>query len=79
MLRPLPCSAPCRPWPPVPSLRFLSHLPGFPPLFGFVGKLVGFYAVFDQGYAWLGVIGLVLDGLMRRFEGLKIVRWRYAH
>lgn len=27
----------------------------------------------------IGVIGLLLDGLMRLFEGLKLVRWRYAH
>jgi NitT/TauT family transport system permease protein len=27
----------------------------------------------------IGLIGLLLDGLMRLLEGLKIVRWRYAH
>lgn len=27
----------------------------------------------------IGLIGLMLDGLMRLLEGLKIVRWRYAH
>ena len=26
----------------------------------------------------LGLIGLLLDGLMRMLEGLKTVRWRYA-
>lgn len=27
----------------------------------------------------IGVIGLSLDGLMRLLEGLKLIRWRYAH
>jgi NitT/TauT family transport system permease protein len=27
----------------------------------------------------IGLIGLMLDGLMRLLEGLKTVRWRYAH
>ncbi|MDZ4812795.1 MAG: ABC transporter permease [Pseudomonadota bacterium] len=27
----------------------------------------------------IGLIGLLLDGLMRLLEGLKSVRWRYAH
>jgi hypothetical protein len=25
------------------------------------------------------LIGLLLDGMMRLLEGLKVVRWRYAH
>ena len=36
----------------------LFSLTGLPPLFGFVAKLQVFYAVFEQGYVWLGVIGL---------------------
>jgi len=31
------------------------------------------------GMVVIGVIGLSLDGAMRLLEGLKIVRWRYAH
>lgn len=27
----------------------------------------------------IGLIGLLLDGLMRLLEGLKVVRWRYVH
>ena len=27
----------------------------------------------------IGLIGLALDGFMRLLEGMKIVRWRYAH
>jgi NitT/TauT family transport system permease protein len=27
----------------------------------------------------IGLIGLALDGTMRRLEGLKTVRWRYGH
>jgi NitT/TauT family transport system permease protein len=27
----------------------------------------------------IGLIGLLLDGMMRLLEGHKLVRWRYAH
>jgi NitT/TauT family transport system permease protein len=37
------------------------------------------YDLVIAGMAIIGVIGLLLDGLMRLLEGLKIVRWRYAH
>jgi NitT/TauT family transport system permease protein len=37
------------------------------------------YDLVIAGMAIIGVIGLMLDGLMRMLEGLKIVRWRYAH
>jgi NitT/TauT family transport system permease protein len=37
------------------------------------------YDLVIAGMAIIGVIGLMLDGLMRGLEGLKIVRWRYAH
>ena len=37
------------------------------------------YDLVIAGMAIIGVIGLLLDGLMRLMEGLKIVRWRYAH
>ena len=37
------------------------------------------YDLVIAGMAIIGVIGLMLDGLMRLLEGLKIVRWRYAH
>jgi len=36
----------------------LFSLTGLPPFFGFVAKLQVFYAVFDQGFVWLGVNGL---------------------
>jgi ABC-type nitrate/sulfonate/bicarbonate transport system permease component len=29
--------------------------------------------------AIIGVIGLLLDSLMRRLERLDVVRWRYGH
>jgi NitT/TauT family transport system permease protein len=37
------------------------------------------YDLVVAGMLIIGLIGLLLDGLMRRLEGLKIVRWRYAH
>ncbi|HVI59570.1 MAG TPA: ABC transporter permease [Luteimonas sp.] len=37
------------------------------------------YDLVVAGMAIIGLIGLLLDGLMRLLEGLKIVRWRYVH
>lgn len=37
------------------------------------------YDLVIAGMIIIGLIGLLLDGLMRMLEGLKIVRWRYAH
>lgn len=37
------------------------------------------YDLVIGGMVVIGVIGLSLDGAMRLLEGLKIVRWRYAH
>jgi NitT/TauT family transport system permease protein len=37
------------------------------------------YDLVIAGMVVIGLIGLLLDGVMRRLEGLKLVRWRYAH
>jgi NitT/TauT family transport system permease protein len=37
------------------------------------------YDLVIAGMIIIGLIGLLLDGVMRMLEGLKIVRWRYAH
>ena len=37
------------------------------------------YDLVIAGMIIIGLIGLALDGIMRLFEGMKIVRWRYAH
>jgi NitT/TauT family transport system permease protein len=37
------------------------------------------YDLVIAGMIIIGLIGLLLDGLMRLLEGLKMVRWRYAH
>jgi NitT/TauT family transport system permease protein len=37
------------------------------------------YDLVIAGMIIIGLIGLMLDGLMRLLEGAKIVRWRYAH
>ena len=37
------------------------------------------YDLVIAGMIIIGLIGLLLDGLMRLLEGLKSVRWRYAH
>jgi len=37
------------------------------------------YDLVIAGMIIIGLIGLLLDGLMRLLESLKVVRWRYAH
>jgi NitT/TauT family transport system permease protein len=37
------------------------------------------YELVVAGMIIIGLIGLLLDGIMRLLEGMKIVRWRYAH
>jgi NitT/TauT family transport system permease protein len=37
------------------------------------------YDLVIAGMIIIGLIGLMLDGMMRLLEGLKAVRWRYAH
>jgi NitT/TauT family transport system permease protein len=37
------------------------------------------YDLVVAGMAIIGVIGLLLDNLMRRLERLDVVRWRYGH
>ncbi len=37
------------------------------------------YDLVVAGMIIIGLIGLLLDGLMRLLEKMKIVRWRYAH
>jgi NitT/TauT family transport system permease protein len=37
------------------------------------------YDLVIAGMILIGLIGLMLDGAMRLLEGLKSVRWRYAH
>ena len=37
------------------------------------------YDLVIAGMILIGLIGLLLDGLMRLLEGIRSVRWRYAH
>jgi NitT/TauT family transport system permease protein len=37
------------------------------------------YELVVAGMIIIGLIGLMLDGIMRMLESMKIVRWRYAH
>jgi NitT/TauT family transport system permease protein len=37
------------------------------------------YDLVIAGMIIIGIIGLMLDGFMRMLEGMKVVRWRYAH
>jgi len=64
------------PWLAVSFAIVLFSLTGLPPFFGFVGKYTVFYAVFDKGYVWLGVIGL-LNGALSLYYYAKIVGWMF--
>jgi NitT/TauT family transport system permease protein len=37
------------------------------------------YDLVIAGMIIIGLIGLMLDGVMRLLEGMKVVRWRYSH
>ena len=37
------------------------------------------YDLVIAGMIIIGLIGLLLDGIMRLLEGMKVVRWRYVH
>jgi NADH-quinone oxidoreductase subunit N len=54
----------------------LFSLTGLPPMFGFIGKVTVFYAVFAKGYVWLGVIGL-LNGALSLYYYAKILAQMY--
>ncbi len=64
------------PWLGIAFAIVLFSLTGLPPLFGFVAKLQVFYAVFDQGYVWLGVIGLI-NGAISLYYYARILSWMY--
>jgi NADH-quinone oxidoreductase subunit N len=48
-----------RPWLAAAFTIVMLSLTGIPPMFGFVGKLVLFRAVLEQGFVWFAVIGLL--------------------
>jgi NADH-quinone oxidoreductase subunit N len=54
----------------------LFSLTGLPPFFGFVAKLQVFYAIFERGYVWLGVIGLV-NGVISLYYYARILAVMY--
>ena len=64
------------PWLAVAFAVVLFSLTGLPPFFGFVGKYTVFYAVFEKGYVWLGVIGL-LNGAISLYYYAKIIAWMF--
>ncbi len=54
----------------------MFSLTGLPPFFGFIAKLQVFYAVFDQGYFWLGIIGLV-NGVISLYYYARVLAMMY--
>ncbi|MDA1194758.1 MAG: NADH-quinone oxidoreductase subunit N [Planctomycetota bacterium] len=50
----------------------LFSLTGLPPFFGFAAKLQLFYAVFERGFVWLGVIGL-LNGVVSLYYYARVL------
>lgn len=64
------------PWLGIAFAIVLFSLTGLPPLFGFVAKLQVFTAIFEQGYVWLGVIGLV-NGAISLYYYARILSSMY--
>lgn len=54
----------------------LFSLTGLPPFFGFIAKYHVFYAVFEKGYVWLGVIGL-LNGVISLYYYARVVGYMF--
>ncbi|MDJ0974023.1 MAG: NADH-quinone oxidoreductase subunit N [Planctomycetota bacterium] len=54
----------------------LFSLTGLPPFFGFIAKYHVFYAVFEKGYIWLGVIGLV-NGVISLYYYARVVAYMF--
>ena len=54
----------------------LFSLTGLPPFFGFIAKYHVFYAVFEKGYIWLGVIGLV-NGVVSLYYYARVVAYMF--
>ena len=50
----------------------MFSLTGLPPFFGFAAKLQLFYAVFERGFVWLGVIGL-LNGVISLYYYARVL------
>lgn len=64
------------PWLAVAFAIVLFSLTGLPPFFGFVGKYTVFYAVFEKGYVWLAVIGL-LNGAISLYYYARIIAYMF--
>jgi NADH-quinone oxidoreductase subunit N len=64
------------PWLALSLAIVLVSLTGLPPTFGFIGKWALFYAVIEQGYVWLAVVGL-LNGAVSLYYYFVIVRRMY--
>ncbi len=52
----------------------MFSLTGLPPFFGFAAKLQLFYAVFEQNYVWLGVIGLI-NGVISLYYYARVLNY----
>jgi NADH-quinone oxidoreductase subunit N len=63
-------------WLPLAFAIVLFSLTGLPPFFGFFAKLTVFYAVFEEGWVWLGVIGL-LNGVVSLYYYARIIAVMY--
>ncbi len=52
----------------------MLSLTGLPPMLGFVGKLVLFFAVLKQGFVWLAVIGLLNGAISLYYYAKPLMR-----
>jgi NADH-quinone oxidoreductase subunit N len=63
-----------RPWLAASFTIVMLSLTGIPPMFGFVGKLVLFRAVIEQGYVWFAVVGLVNGAVSLYYYAKPLLR-----
>jgi NADH-quinone oxidoreductase subunit N len=64
------------PWFAAMMLLIMVSMAGVPPLIGFFAKLAVLSAVFDAGFAWLAVVGVVL-AVVGAFYYLRVIWYMY--
>ena len=63
-----------RPWLAASFTIVMLSLTGIPPMFGFVGKLILFRAVIEQGYLWFAVVGLLNGAISLYYYAKPLLR-----
>lgn len=62
------------PWLAAAFTIVMLSLTGIPPMLGFIGKLVLFKAVLEQGFVWLAVVGLINGAISLYYYAKPLMR-----